>query len=237
MPQSQLSNRPIYRQLRDVLAERIATGEWKPGQAIPNEGELAREFGVSPGTMRKALGLLEDERLITRIQGRGTFVNDHSSEELADRFFNIRGVDGQSISGRVEVVGLTEAVASEVESLRLELPGERPVWRLRRVRFFQDRPFVYEEASLAAELFPRLDAQAEGRIVVLAQQHGLLLGVAQERVSIGTASRAAQEALRLAAGSPVVVLDRVVRTIDGVPVEWRVAQCDIADNHYLAQLH
>ena len=76
MSRIQLSTRPIYLQLRDALAERIASGEWKPGSAIPNEGDLAREFGVSAGTMRKALSLLEDEHLITRRQGRGTYVND-----------------------------------------------------------------------------------------------------------------------------------------------------------------
>jgi GntR family transcriptional regulator len=237
MPQNQLSNRPIYRQLRDALAQRIANGEWKPGQAIPNEGELAREFGVSPGTMRKALGLLEEERLITRRQGRGTFVNDQASEELADRYFNVRGADGRSIPGRVEVMGLTEAIANEAERGRLELPGEHPVWRLRRVRFHRDQPFMYEELSLPAELFPRLDEKVDNRIVVLAQQHGLLLGTAQERISIATASRAAQDALSIATGSPVIMLDRVVRTIDGAPVEWRVAQCDFTDNYYLAHLH
>ena len=55
MPQSILSSRSLYLQVRDALAERIAKGAWRPGALIPNEGELAREFGVSPGTMRKAL--------------------------------------------------------------------------------------------------------------------------------------------------------------------------------------
>jgi GntR family transcriptional regulator len=70
MPTSHFSTRPLYLQLRDALAERVAAGEWKPGTAIPNESDLAREFGVSAGTMRKALDLLEDEHLVTRRQGR-----------------------------------------------------------------------------------------------------------------------------------------------------------------------
>jgi len=68
---SRFSTRPLYLQVRDALGERIAGGEWKPSTAIPNEGDLARQFGVSPGTMRKALDLLEAERLLTRRQGRG----------------------------------------------------------------------------------------------------------------------------------------------------------------------
>jgi GntR family transcriptional regulator len=54
------SNRPLYLQLRDTLAQRIANGEWKPTAAIPNESDLAREFGVGAGTMRKGY-LMEAE--------------------------------------------------------------------------------------------------------------------------------------------------------------------------------
>ena len=89
MSSGRFSNRPLYLQLRDALAERIAGGQWKPGSAIPNESDLAREFGVSTGTMRKALDLMETERLLTRRQGRGTFVNDHASDELSARFSNL----------------------------------------------------------------------------------------------------------------------------------------------------
>jgi GntR family transcriptional regulator len=96
---------------------------------------------------------------------------------------------------------------------------------------------MYEEVSLPAELFPRLDAgKVHCRIVALAQQHGLLLGAAQERVSIGAACERAAVALGIAQGAPVVLLDRVVRTIGGQPVEWRIGQCDLASNHYQAQV-
>jgi GntR family transcriptional regulator len=234
MAPNQFSTRPIYLQLRDAMAERIATGAWKPGQAIPNEGELAREFGVSPGTMRKALALMESEHLITRWQGRGTFINDQASGALADRYCNIRGTEGQPVSGRIEAAEVERAAANEVECLRLQLQPRDPVWRLRRVRLHQDQAFMYEEIALAAELFPHIEDRIYGRIVVLAQQYGLLLGPAEERISIGVASREAAQALDIAQGSPVIVLDRVVRTIDGRPVEWRIGQCDLSSNYYLA---
>ena len=76
MASHSFSTKPLYLQLRDALSERVATGQWQPGACIPNEHELAREFNVSTGTMRKALGIMEDEHLIARRQGRGTFVND-----------------------------------------------------------------------------------------------------------------------------------------------------------------
>ena len=128
------SNRPLYLQLRDALAERIANGEWKPGSAIPNESDLAREFGVSAGTMRKALDLMEAERLLTRRQGRGTFVNDQTSDELAARFTNLRMPDGSRLCGQVKHVEVTEGRANDAECRRLRLRPDERVYRIHRVR-------------------------------------------------------------------------------------------------------
>jgi GntR family transcriptional regulator len=236
MSTNQFSTRPIYLQLRDAMAQRIAKGEWKPGAAIPNESDLAREFGVSPGTMRKALSLLEGEHLITRRQGRGTFINDQASEGLVDRFCSIRGADGQPIPGRVEIGEINKATADAEACQRLQLRSQDPVWRFRRVRYHEDGAFMSEEVVLPAELFPRLDARNAGRIVLLAQQYGLLLGPAEERISIGAATPHTAEALHLTRGAPVIVLDRIVHTIEGRPVEWRVGQCHLAANYYLAHL-
>lgn len=235
-----LSTRPIYLQLRDVLTERIATGHWKPGTAIPNEGDLAREFGVSPGTMRKALTMMEDERLVDRRQGRGTFVNDPASEALALRYSNIRGADGTRISGEIRAAGITQGVANEQECERLRLTKQDPVYRVRRVRVRDEQPFMVEDASMPAALFPGL-ANGNGhihshRIAALAQQHGMLLGKAQERVSIGAAPPEIAKTLGIATAAPVLLLDRVTQTLDGRPVEWRMGLCNLADNYYLAEM-
>src|SRR5438034_340762 len=128
MTTGRFSNRPLYLQLRDALAERIAGGEWKPGAAIPNESDLAREFGVSAGTMRKALDLMEAERLLTRRQGRGTFVNDQTSDELSTRFTNLRLDDGSRVCGQVKHMEIVEGRASELECERLRLRADDRVF-------------------------------------------------------------------------------------------------------------
>jgi GntR family transcriptional regulator len=232
------STTPLYLQLRDALAERIATGVWRPGAAIPNEGDLAREFGVSAGTMRKALDLLEKEHFVTRRQGRGTFVNDQSSGELAFRFINIRGPNGERLIGEGESAGITEGAANEMECARLCLRTEDRVYRTRQVRLIDKQPFMFEEASMPVRLFPGLEKLSSftNRIVCLAQEHGVLLGRAEERISVGAASPDVAEALSIAPGSPVAMLDRVVRAIDGRCVEWRIAWCQLAKNYYLAQM-
>jgi GntR family transcriptional regulator len=235
MSRIQLATRPIYVQLRDALAERIAHGEWKPGSAIPNEGDLAREFGVSTGTMRKALALLEEEHLITRRQGRGTYVNDPAAEELRDRFCNTRTPTGKRIVGRFGSAQIIAAVADDAEARRLRISKDDAVWRIQRIRLDGDSPFMHERVSLPGDLFPNL-SDGTGRIAFLAHRYGLLLGKAEERVTIGAAAKDVADALRIAEGSAVMVLDRVVCTIDGRPVEWRVGQCRTATS-YLAQIH
>ena len=238
MSLGRFSNRPLYLKLRDALAERIAGGQWKPGSAIPNENELAREFSVSAGTMRKALDLMEAERLLTRRQGRGTFVNDHASDELSARFSNLRASDGSRLCGEVKSAEITEGTANELECGRLRLRAGDDVYRIHRIRHHKGQVYLVEEASLPAELFPRLAQKRSvtDRIIVLAQEYGLLLGKAAERVSLGQASPTVAQTLGIASGAPIMVLDRVVMALDGRPIEWRMAYCHLVDKYYMAEM-
>src|SRR5262245_34902556 len=116
-----LSNRPLYLQVRDSLAGRIASGCLRPGSAIPSEMDLAREIGVSSGTVRKALEVMETERLIVRRQGRGTFVNDPGSAELVARFANLHVADGTRVRGKVGSIEIMQGEANDRERERLRL--------------------------------------------------------------------------------------------------------------------
>src|SRR3546814_12120075 len=72
---------PLYLQLAAVLKRRIFSGEWPPGQQIPTLEELTQQFGVARVTARQAVGTLEQEGLIWRRQGKGTFVADGVSTQ------------------------------------------------------------------------------------------------------------------------------------------------------------
>jgi GntR family transcriptional regulator len=233
-----ITARPLYLRVRDALAERITRFEWKPGTVLQNESDLAREFGVSSGTVRKALDLMKEERLITRRQGRGTVVNDQTSNELAIRYSNIRGTDGERIAGQVELAEVAEGTANDAECARLQLHVRDPVYRVHRVRFHEDQPFMIEQASMPRALFPALEANniSSQGIVALAQQNGILLGKAEERISIGMAAEVVAKALRVSPNAPVMVLDRVLLTRVGRPVEWRLAHCHLLAKHYFAEM-
>jgi GntR family transcriptional regulator len=240
MRNSNLSIRPLYLQLRDALAKRIATGEWKPHSAIPNEGDLAREFGVSPGTMRKALDLLESQRLLTRRQGRGTFVNDLASEEQSNWFRSLRGADGEPIVSEIRSAQVTQGVATKLECERLQVGANDAVHRISRVQFQAYRPFMVEKVVMPAALFPCIadkSASSAHGIAELAQQHGLHLGKAEERITIEAAAPEVATVLGIAPAEPIVLLDRVMLTLDGRPIEWRVGRCHLAGGYYLAEMH
>jgi len=68
---------PLYQQIKTLLVRSLQAGEWKPGEAIPSEMDLAARFKVSQGTVRKAIDELAAENLLVRRQGKGTFVATH----------------------------------------------------------------------------------------------------------------------------------------------------------------
>lgn len=238
MPSGRLSTQPLYLQLRSSLTGFIATGQWKPGALLPNENDLAREFGVSPGTVRKALDLLEAEHLVIRRQGRGTFVNGQTARELAARFCRIRRSDGAAIVARSLIDSIAEGESNEVERVRLGLALSDRVYRFRRIQIDNDDPVMVEDVSVPAKLFADLAEMINvpDAILELALKQGILFGSAQESIHIGRVTPPIAKALRIAPASPVFILDRVLNALDERPVEWRVAHCHIADKHYIAEM-
>lgn len=226
--------RPLYLQVRDMLVERISTGTWKPGSGISNEVELSRELGVSVGTVRKALDVMEQEHLITRRQGRGTFVNDHTSDDLVTRFNRIFDQDGSPLAMEILKSEVKTTRASEEEAARLRMRAGDNVIRVRRIQTANSRRVLLEQIAMPESRFPGLSTKSfvPHRIVAIAQQYGVLLGGAQERVTVSRASASIAEALAIEVDTPLLELDRVVFSIDGRPVEWRSAMCHLADSGY-----
>jgi len=226
------STEPLYLQVRRLLAEQIARSVWAPGAMLPNELELARELGVSAGTVRKALGSLESDKLITRRRGRGTFVVDQAAADVAVRFSNIRDGTGQRIVGDMEQLSQGYSPATDIEQQRLQLGPGALVLRLTRLRRHQGRLFMYEEAALAADRFPGLGGAEIGtyRITALAQRHGVHLAQGLERVMLAQATPEIARLLEVASFTPLLQLDRVVLAMTGEPVEWRVGFCHL-DEH------
>jgi GntR family transcriptional regulator len=224
----------LYVQLRQALTQRISSGAWKPGDALPNETEIAREYGLSPGTVRKALDWMEQANLVVRQQGRGTFVCDPASESLVQRYENICTANGAPVRGVPRLLSFTTGEANAEERHRLNLRPGFAVHRIRQVRLAEGRPLLIKEVAIPESLFPSIDSNAYA-ISSAARASGVLLGKAEERISITAASAPFDAELEVSAGTPLMLLDRVVFTIDGQPAEWRVSRCHLAGHVYLAR--
>lgn len=235
--EKKISTRALYIQVRDHLAQQIAKGALKPGSHLPSELELADRLGVSLGTLRKALEALENERLITRRQGSGTFVRDHTADAM-HAFDNMRTKDGQPIPFTVQFLGTTRERADAEEQERLGLEGALVVARCQQVRHYEG-PFLFEQMSLAVSRFSGFDcAELTGpyQIAVLAQDHGVLVGWASESVEIARGSAEVSALLEVDPGTPLLKLDRIIHSLDHAPLEWRMGYCRLDAVKYVTIL-
>jgi GntR family transcriptional regulator len=233
------SRDPLYLQISQALAERIAHGVWRPGGLLPNEIELARELGVSSGTVRKALDKLEADHIVERRQGRGTFVLDHDSDKLAFRFSRLMDEGGNRAGDRHSILLSQEfGRATSLERARLELDGPGEVLRTVRLRKHNDRPCMHETACLPIDRFGIRNGDVVGdyQIVPFAQTHGVHLARGIEKVGAAPASLDIAKLMGVQPGKMLLELDRVIYSLDGQPVEWRVALCALRASHYLAEM-
>lgn len=229
---------PLYVQLRTDLTRRIARGEWKRGDSLPNEMEIAREYGLSPGTVRKALDWMEEAHLVVRQQGRGTFVSGVSAEDLDARFNKVRLASGGRLSfeARVLECGLVSANASEAD--RLGLTTGEQILRLKRLVHVRGRPLMVEEIALSRRIFPSAsDKLDDYDLAELSHQNGVLLGMGAEALTLTVADAVTAELLNVAVGANVLMLDRTIQTIEGQPAEWRRCQCNLEGYSYQVELH
>lgn len=230
--------KPLYMQVRDALLARIKDGQWKPGASLPSEIDLYRQLGVSLGTLRKALGVLESEQLIIREPGRGTFVRDHQAAQALGRFNPIRGPDGTPLRGQVRSRNVKLAAPTPAERTALQLRSGEQVVRIHRIRVLNDRPFAFEQIALAERRFPGLAERAEfpNELEELAQDRGVILARAEAKVRLAPASHAAAQALSLAEGAPVLSVERLAFDTDHEPIEAMTAYYDLREEYCRLEL-
>jgi len=235
---TRLAARPLYLQVRDVLVQRIVVGHWKPGATLPNETHLAQQLGISIGTVRKALDLMEVERIVTRRQGRGTFVNDYASAETTFPFCMFHNSEGRRISGVKHGRSISREPGGAEEIARLGLRRGDEVIRIERVRTHQDQTFMTEVCVLPAKFFTRLPEDfGSYRLSALAQLNSILVGRADERVDIASANAQHAADLGVTEGTPVLRLDRVIFSDHEDALEWRVAHCFMRNERYLVRFN
>lgn len=233
--------RPLYSQIKELLIKRLAAGEWRPGAALPSETALAQEYGVSQGTLRKALNALEAERLVERRQGKGTFVTRHSAKRSLFQFFHLVGMGGERQLPVSQALHCRSGTATRAEREALALAAGAPVTRIQRVRHLDGQPVISEHISVPTALFPDLqdcapEALPNTLYEMYESRYGVVVVRARERLRAVTASAQEASLLGVAPGSPLLEIDRSALNIEKRPVEWRVSHCNTDHHYYLNDL-
>jgi len=229
---------PWYVQTKTLLERALEAGEWPPGTAIPAEVALAARFGVSQGTVRKAIGALAAENLLVRRQGKGTFVATHTEEPASSfRFLRIRRNDGRPEYPGSRLIDLRRGKAGADVARALAIKQGDGVYILRRVLDYAGRPAVLDEITLPAALFngltrARFAGYPGSMYGFFETEFGVRMLRADERVHAVAADRTAAELLEVAAGAPLLAVDRISFTYGDRPVEVRRGLCATRNEHY-----
>ena len=233
---------PLYQQIMALMVRSLQHAEWRPGEAIPSEMELAARFKVSQGTVRKAIDELAAENLLVRRQGKGTFVATHAEAQVQFRFLRLvpDSVDAGGMTRRLIDCKRQRAPAEVARTLQLR--ASDPVIRVRRLLFFRAAPVVLDDIWLPAALFKGLTAQRlsahRGPMYGLFEaEFGVRMIRAEEKIRAVAADAAAAELLALAEGAPLLSVERLAMTYSDKPVELRHGLYSTASHYYRNELN
>jgi GntR family transcriptional regulator len=206
-PQSPI---PIYRQLADQLTAKIRTGEYRPGERIPSEHQLAADVGIGRPTARQAVDLLVRKGLLLRRRGSGTYVCEAQQE--VDLF----SLDGTTASFRKKGVAVETRIITPIHLQSVDIEPDNPfngrtAYFLTRLTLADRKPVLLEDLYLEPDLFTGIDnlnLQNRSLSAVAEEQYYLRPVGGKQSFSIGYADRSRQQHLQIGAQIPVLVVRR-----------------------------
>ncbi|HET9801947.1 MAG TPA: GntR family transcriptional regulator [Candidatus Acidoferrum sp.] len=217
MPQRVRSNIPAYQRIQTAIRKRIDAGHLRPGDAVSSERDLAKMHQVSLMTARHALASLEQEGLVERRRGIGTFVATPKihfnklmsyTEQMAARSLNA----GSKILS-LKIIDNEPEVAA-----RLSLAPNDPIIKLERLRHAADEPFALETCYLSAKDFPGLLNAPLGReslFATIERNYNVKLGYADEEVDATAADPQIADILAVPRRDPLLRIRQLIYSTTG----------------------
>ena len=240
-PPSAAAFSPLYRQIKALLTRSLQGGEWRPGEVIPSEFELAARFGVSQGTVRKAIDALADENLLVRRQGKGTFVATHGAATTRFRFLRLTPDAGQPGEVERHFIDCRRLRAPAEVARVLALKAGDAVVQLRRLLSFRGQPVVLDDIWLPGQPFKGLTAERladyQGPMYGLFEsEFGVRMIRADEKLRAAAADAESAALLKVAVGAPLLSVERLAYTYGEQPVELRRGLYDTQAHYYRNEL-
>ena len=232
---------PLYRQIKTLMTRSLQLGEWRPGDAIPSEIELAARFKVSQGTVRKAIDELATDNLLVRRQGKGTFVATHAEEKIQFRFLRLTPDEGEAGNLTRRFIDCRRLRPPADVARALQLRASDNAVQVRRVLSFKAQPVVLDDIWLPGVLFKGLTAERlsdyRGPMYGLFEsEFGVRMIRAEEKIRAVAADAAAAEPLALVPGAPLLSVERLALTYGDKPVELRRGLYNTASHYYRNEL-
>jgi GntR family transcriptional regulator len=231
---------PLYQQIKALIMQSLQGGEFKPGEMIPSEMDLAARFRVSQGTVRKAIDELAAEHLVVRRQGKGTFVATHAEQHVQYRFLRL-----MPDSGDINSEGPAERTIVDCKRLRapadiargLGLRSGESVLQVRRVLAFEGVPTILEDLWLPGGPFKGLTAERLGSYrgtmyALFETEFGVRMVRADEKIRAVAASPEAAQLLAVSPGEPLLSVERTAFTYNDLPMELRRGLYRTDTHHY-----
>ena len=231
---------PLYQQIKGLILQSLQSGEWKPGEAIPSEIELAGRYRVSQGTVRKAIDELASEHLLVRRQGKGTFVATHAEHHVQYRFLKLMPDHGDPDSegpAQRQIVDCRRSRAGAEIARSLALRAGDAVLQVRRVLSFADAPTILEDLWLPGAPFKGLTAERlathDGPMYALFEtEFGVRMVRAEEKIRAVLPDEEQARLLAVAPGTPLLSVERVAYTYNDTPMELRRGLYRTDSHHY-----
>lgn len=231
---------PLYQQIKGLILNSLRMGEWKPGEAIPSEMELAARFRVSQGTVRKAIDELAAENLLVRQQGKGTFVATHATKQVQFRFLKLvpdSGTPGSEGPAQRDIIECRRTRASADIARSLALRTGDTVLQVRRVLSFAGSPTILEDIWLPATPFKGLTAERlanyQGPMYALFEtEFNVRMVRAEEKLRAEPAVEGRELLLKVPHGTPLLSVERIAYTYKDVPMELRRGYYRTDTHHY-----
>lgn len=223
-PSPRLPVPPLYERIKGALRAGILNGQYAPQSLLPSEAALGEQFGASRITVRQALADLQNEGLIFRRHGKGTFVSPPKAFQnvtALQGFAEAMSAQGHAIRNRVLKLQTVPAPADVAQALQLT-PGT-PVTELHRVRLLDQSPVSLELTWLPEALgsiVARADLATRDVFLVLEQDAGVALGHATLAIDAALADHAIAVALDTGAGAPLLRVERLTHDARGTPIDF-----------------